>query len=78
MYCKNQEKEFQNFFFKEKFSKTRRNGEGKAQAYLRKSSRIRVATQYSEIYQRKKFTRGILELKYVPESARKSPFRTCI
>ena len=32
MYCKNQEKEFQNFFFKEKFSKTRRNGEGKAQA----------------------------------------------
>ena len=75
MYCKNQEKEFQNFFFKEKFSKTRRNGEGKALAYLRKSSRIRVATQYSEIYQRKKFTRGILVLKYAPEGRKTFSFR---
>ena len=32
MYYKKQEKEIHNFFFKEKFSKTRRNGEGKAQA----------------------------------------------
>jgi len=64
-------------FFKEKFSKTRRNGKSKAKAYFHVSraafeyskQSLRRETKYSEIYQRKIFTRGILVLKYAPDTS---------